>query len=188
LIPVVNIRGTNGSGKSHLIRGWMKQGAVPHPRRANLIGTDTLISVPKYYVLQDGGIVVGPYTADCGGCDRLENTEEVRKAILAALQLKPRYVIFEGVIISTVYESWYQFSRKVGGMHWVYLDTPEKICLQRVAKRNDGTEFNQQLIRDKIRNIEATRRKAIAAGEHVTTLRWKTAAEEFRQLMARITK
>ena len=184
MIPIINIRGANGSGKSYLIRSWMKNlQATPYPRRNNLLGGDTLIGRPQYYKLSDGGIVIGSYENDCGGCDTIDTTEAVRAAILRAVKLAPRYVLFEGVIISTVFESWFEFSKKVGGMYWVYLDTPVAVCLKRISKRNNGAEIKEQLVYDKIKSIEATRQKALNAGEKVITLPWKTAVNAFREFM-----
>lgn len=183
---VINLRGANGSGKSFIISSWMaRQNAIPQPQQKNLFGGTTRVKVPEYYTLNDGGIVVGPYLTNCGGCDSLDSTNLVKNRILEAIGRKPKYVLFEGVIISTVFETWLQFSRqlKPPGMFWVYLDTPLEVCLRRIQERNRGKAIKEQLVRDKIKSIESTRRKAVDAGEQVVILHHETALEEFRELM-----
>lgn len=186
-IPVINIRGTNGSGKSFLLRRWMVyNNARPQPQRNNLLGGSSLSAPAEWYQLEDGGIVIGCYDQDCGGCDRIKTTEAVREAIQSARARKPKYVIFEGVIISTVFESWHEFSKKIGGMLWVYLDTPLAVCLERIQQRNRGAKINENLVHNKIKSIESTRRKAVAAGERVVALHWENAFVEFQQLMRQL--
>ena len=184
---MINLRGANGSGKSHLVRQWMqRQGAVPYPRRANLLGGTTLSSRPVYYRLGDGGVVLGPYHTSCGGCDNFETVSDVQKALQAALHQNPRYVLFEGVIISTVFETWRVFSQGIGGMHWLFLNTPVEICIARIRERNHGRYFDQQLVRDKIRGVDCTRVRALKAGESVLTLDWEHALPQFTRFMDRL--
>lgn len=184
MTKVINLRGANGSGKSFLIKRLLcHHNGVPQPQQKNLLGESTSIIRPQYYTLNDGGIVVGYYGTNCGGCDMIKSTEGVRQAVLSAISLKPRYVIFEGVIISTVFSSWLEFSKKVGGMYWVYLDTPIAICLKRIAERNQGKAIKFELVHDKIRSIESTRLKAEAAKEKVVQLHYAFAFDEFQELL-----
>src|SRR4249919_2191288 len=98
---VLNIRGTNGSGKTHLVRQWMKLvGSTPCPRRTNLFGGDALCGPIQYYLLGDGGIVIGSYDTNCGGCDTMGSFALIEKSIRERLKVKPHppYVIFEGIV------------------------------------------------------------------------------------------
>jgi hypothetical protein len=172
---VINLRGTNGSGKSFLIRKWMQfQQAVPYPRREGLLGGSVSCSSPEYYKLRDGGWLVGDYRGAIGGCDRIHTQEEVERRIR------------QGIIVSTLFQRWYVFSRSVGGMVWVYLDTPLEVCLKRILDRNQNTPFNEQLVRDKVKSIDSTRLKAVAAGERIVVLHWENAWEEFQVLMCSV--
>jgi hypothetical protein len=184
---VVNLRGANGSGKSYLVRRWAaaKGWGLVYPRSSNLLGGTTAIGHAEYSVLGDGGWLIGDYRRDCGGCDTIHTQDEVRARVLKGRAEGARYVLFEGVIISTVYEYWHQFSQTVGGTLWVYLDTPVEVCLKRVYERNRGKQINDQLVRNKVRGIESTRLKAVAAGERVEVLHWERAFEEFSALMER---
>jgi hypothetical protein len=184
---LINLRGANGSGKTYLIRRWMQlQQAEPYPRRNNLLGSRIAFKAPEYYLLKDGGCVIGDYTKTNTnvkvGCDLIPTQEEIRLRIFR--QSGVRYVLFEGIIVSTIFHSWLAFSRSLGGMLWVYLDTPLKICLERIYRRNNGKEIKEELVAHKIRRIDSTRRKAQLAGEQVVLIHWENAEEEFDKLMS----
>ena len=174
--------GANGSGKTYLIRRWMEAlDPSPFPRRHNLLGGTSQFKAPEYYRLSDGGCVIGDYTTACGGCDAIDTQEEVRKRILQ--NLDARYVLFEGVIVSTIFDSWLQFSRAIGGMLWVYMDTPLNVCLERVYGRNKNQRIKEQLIADKIRSIDSTRRKALACEEETCLIDHLHAEQQFATMM-----
>jgi hypothetical protein len=180
---VLNIRGTNGSGKTHLVRSLMKQvGSEPHPRRRNLFGGDALSGPVEYYVLGDGGIVLGNYETNCGGCDTMGSFERIKGAIRARLYEHPPYLIFEGVVVSTVFNSWLEFSRSIGGMTWVFLSTPLDVCFERVYGRNRGARIGEDLVSEKYRAIDNVRLKAIEVGEKVSVLDWRNPLPPFVKL------
>ena len=180
---IINLRGANGSGKTFLLRQWMlHHEAQPHPRRINLLGGTSQFKAPEYYLLNDGGCVVGDYTNACGGCDAIDKQDIIRTRVMRCGQTA-KYVLFEGVIVSTIFASYLQFSKAVGGMTWVYLDTPLEVCLKRIYGRNNGEPIKERLVADKIKNIDSTRRKALASGQRVVTLHWERAAEDFSKLM-----
>jgi len=181
---VFNIRGTNGSGKTHLVRTWMdKAGSTPYPRRPNLFGGDTLCGPVQYYVLGDGGIVIGSYETACGGCDMMGSFANIERAIRERLKDKPPYIVFEGIVVSTVFKSWFAFSQSIGGMTWAFLDTPLKVCLERVYGRNRGARIGEDLLSDKYRAIHAVRVKAIEVGEKVVILDWHNPLPAFKKLV-----
>ena len=154
-----NIRGANGSGKSTLVRSYIAPHSIQIPL-ADSIG---------YLDERLGIVVVGKYTTDCGGCDTIKTQAGVKAAVMAALELAPT-VMFEGVLVSTIFGPWLDFSRSVGGMVWCYLDTPVEMCLQRIYHRNGGKDINEKLVHDKITSIATTQRKAVEAGEMVAVL------------------
>lgn len=171
MTKLINIRGTNGSGKSTLVRKVMTEFQVvpyysnPKTSKAEVLG----------YVTPNGKVaVIGKYTTDCGGCDTIKNQQEIKNRIdLMAKNLRPKVILFEGVVVSTIYQPWYDFAATYGGMTWAYLDTPLEVCLQRINERNGGKEINVSLVEDKIKSILSTRRKAEAAGATVVTLPWQ---------------
>jgi hypothetical protein len=182
----INIRGTNGSGKTHLVRTRMKEvGAIPYPRRRNLFGGTSLCSRRvEYYQLGDGGVVIGTYENNCGGCDNIqEGYIRVQQLAMERMPEHPAYVLFEGVIIGSTYKPWLAFSQKVGGMLWVFLDTPLDVCVERVQQRNRGKPINLDRMREKHLVTQRDCNKAIADGEHVVVLPWKRAYSAFVKLL-----
>src|SRR5678815_803 len=68
---IVNIRGTSGSGKSHIVHGILKQG---HPIPQFKDGRKR----PMGYVLEPERLfVVGSYETPCGGCDTIMSQDEI---------------------------------------------------------------------------------------------------------------
>lgn len=181
---VFNIRGTNGSGKTFMVRRLLQEReAVAYPRRANLLGGETVCGRVEYYKLNDGGIVLGSYEKNCGGCDTLKNFGTIAAAVEQRLAERPPYLIFEGVIVSHIYGYWQRFSQKIGGMTWVFLDTPLDVCLQRVYSRNNEKKINEKYVREKHHAIGTIVDKARADGEQVVVLPWRKAYEEFARLL-----
>ena len=184
MTKVINVRGTNGSGKTYLVRKWMEHvGALPYPRRADLFGGTTLCGPVQYYVLKDGGVVLGSYENKCGGCDVLKSFEAIEKLLRQRLADKPPYLIFEGVIVSHIYGYWQRVSQSIGGMTWVFLDTPLDECLKRVYARNKGKQINEDYVKEKHRAIHNIEVKARNDGENVVVLPWKTAYTKFSKLV-----
>lgn len=166
MTTLINIRGTNGSGKTTAIRSVMLEHTMlpwvlREGKKEHILG----------YVSQDLRIgIVGKYTTTCGGCDTIKTQDEIKQRILELKKiLKPEGVIlFEGVLVSTIFKPWYEFAKEhFGGMTWAYLDTPLGVCLSRIQERNGGKPIKEELVAQKIKTIGATRKKAVEAGEEV---------------------
>jgi hypothetical protein len=131
---LIQLRGTSGSGKSTAVRALMKRyGAHPifdllgprSPEAYRLIGTPFK---SRLYVL-------GPYLAPCGGCDAIGNMETVIK-LLRAYSAKGGDVIFEGLLISSMYGSIGQFLEGYGKDALIaFLTTSRERCYQQLRKR-----------------------------------------------------
>lgn len=162
---VLNIRGTNGSGKSTATRAL-----IDGP------GMEVLLAGVR--CLTDGDIcLIGNYPpGKTGGCDRVQTYDLMRAAIRDAVMLY-RVVAFESVTVSTVYGSWADFCLEVPFL-WLYLDTPLEVCLARVAHRNGGKEFNREKVAEKMRYIEGSRIKAQAAGFYTHIINHEDAINE----------
>ncbi|MDB5177564.1 MAG: hypothetical protein JWN75_1232 [Candidatus Saccharibacteria bacterium] len=184
MTKIINIRGCNGAGKTTLVRKLIEAEPLP---------IDVVIAsgylTPGHYLPETRTLIVGPYKPGkaTGGMDNVNTTDEAKAAVAAgALGLfglsgeelchgPPRAVVFEGVLISTVYQTWVDFARENGGMKWAFLRTDVEECIRRVkerraAKGRPEEGFKEKLVRDKHRSIESVRRKAIAAGLLVTDL------------------
>ncbi len=67
-------------------------------------------------------------------------------------------------------------------MVWAYLDTPIEVCLARIQARNGGKPIKEDLVRDKIKSIEATRYKAKAVDERTVVIPYLSAVETVEAL------
>ena len=181
---LVNVRGTNGSGKTFLVRAWMKEvGATAYPRRPSLLGGTQPYKRTEYYELSDGGCVIGNYdSAVCAGCDLIKDVNKIRQIVKSKIH-DHRYLLFEGIFISSSFQPWFDFVKVLGAtMLWVFLDTPVEICTERILSRNHNKPI-ADVYKRKHRDIETIRKKAIAAGETVEVIHWQRAVPEFLQLM-----
>jgi uridine kinase len=129
---IINIRGTNGSGKSHLIRSLM----------ANYPSVVPIGSAKKADgYLCTGNIlpsmrVVGAYTPSGGGCDGISIQEEICNRVREYSKISD-VVLFEGILISRTFERYLNLSKELLPNHTIFafLDTPLDVCIERVKAR-----------------------------------------------------
>lgn len=203
---IINIRGTNGSGKTHLARQLI--GADAHP--VDLVWYDAPTKkVPDRKLSVEGWgqpdefFAVGSYKQGCGGMDTIPSFELQQSAVRVAADWKheggrplgghgPRHIVCEGVLASTVYGSWGEFFQEMeAARHSVivaYLDTPLELCLERItarqiAAKGEAREIKTDLVANKIKAIEATRARFKAAGILTVTLRHGSALSDLHEAL-----
>lgn len=182
---IINIRGTNGSGKTTLARQLIE----PDPKPVDLVWYDspTKRNPNRRRAVEGRGhpggfLAVGSYDQNCGGLDTVPTFALQQQGVLRAVDLSvgpPKHVVCEGVLASTVAGSWLEFFKSVQPTHQVlvaYLDTPLELCLERIRQRQEASgraprEIKADLVRDKMRAIEATREKFEHAGIATVRLR-----------------
>jgi hypothetical protein len=168
---IVSIRGTNGSGKSTLVRNYMsKLSKVEHVRE---FGGDKVIGYQGFNRVGNTVGIVGRYETDCGGCDTIKTQDLVVRRVKD--QAHFGHVVFEGVIVGDIYGRYKALADEYppGVFVFAYLNTPLKLCLERVAERRarkgkDPTDFNAALVAQKYNN--ALRQKAKAEREGATVI------------------
>lgn len=147
---IVNVRGTNGAGKSTVVKDIMK----PHrafpiygalgPKRPE---ANKLLDLPRFgkpiYVL-------GPYLTPAGGADCIQPYERIPELIRKyAVQ---GHVIFEGIIISCAIGTVGLCLEEYGKDSVVaYLDTSLEECLKAVNERRE----TRGLEREPLKHVEA---------------------------------
>lgn len=182
---IVNLRGTNGSGKSTVPHTLIAQSK--DAREVNLVGYTTEKGAERFvvgYHLRDLDLcIVGKYATACGGCDGVKTQDLICAAVIAASRVATN-VLFEGVIVSTLFSRYLTLAKgfKKRGFTWAYLDTPLKTCLERIQKRNGGKEIKEDLVASKTRAIASTRVKAEVAGQRVKIINHKNAVAEVKAL------
>jgi len=161
---LISLRGTNGSAKSTVIRTLI---ASCHNHAIyGALGS----RLPEAYQLEVRGVsrpvfILGPYhLTECGGCDRFKYDTVLR--LLEKYEPKG-HVIFEGVIITSVYG-------RVGALMekykkdsvFVFLNTSLETCLKRVEARS-GNSRDERLVKNvtlKFKTAERIRKKVLADG------------------------
>ena len=137
---LISLRGTNGSGKTTVIRALLKAAKTQrniYKVLGNRLPEAYELVIPK---VKKPVYILGPYhLTDCGGCDRLIPFDIIPPLI--ASYEKQGHVVFEGVIVSSVYGQIGALMEKYKKKSvMLFLDTPLKECIRRVQDRRDGRE------------------------------------------------
>lgn len=140
-MTLINVRGTNGSGKSTIVRGLLAKARVRRPIYG-VLG----IRQPEAYRLMFGDAdepltVIGPYDRETGGCDSVQPYSLILDLIQKYSMMGA--VLFEGVLVSTCWGEIGEELESWGDEAYVlFLDTPVEECIRstearRARKGND---------------------------------------------------
>jgi hypothetical protein len=166
---ILNLRGTNCSGKSTVVRRYMELIGV-----ANELEDDGKIWA---YELKNGVYVLGRYQTVCGGCDTIHSFAEIRAGVTQLA--KYGHVLFEGVLWSTVYFASVELARSLPQHRFIFgmLDTPLDVCLKRVLARRAAAGntklFNPEKQMNKHATIRRCHEKLLKAGLDARILHWE---------------
>lgn len=177
---IVNVRGTNGSGKSTVVRKFLtdypmkERYGVLGPRRPEAYMVDLWLD----HQIREPLFVIGPYQNVTGGVDSLGLPLEGLTKLLGKYSAQG-HVLLEGVIISTIFGTlgkWLADSPK--NVSVFYLDTPLAECLRSLGVRgaNRGTAH----VESKIKAIVRTKDFMDEAGIYTATVSRDTAFEAIR--------
>jgi hypothetical protein len=125
---IINIRGTNASGKSTTVHGLMAHFGVAEKleRRGKTWG----------YRLHGGHLVVGDYESGFGGTEN-QKFSDIGDSVLELAQRGD--VVFEGFLFSTVFKASDEFARRAKAQdHRVVfglMSTPVALCVERAQER-----------------------------------------------------
>lgn len=191
---LINVRGCNGSGKTTLLRCLGREpGAV-----LRVLSYCDKDQIHTHYagvtICPSGTILVGDYLPRLpggnlpatAGLDRV-STQAGAKELIEKCAALPgaQMVLFEGVVVATIYGPWKDWAAAHGGMTWAFLDTPLEVCLKRIQERNGGKPVKEDQVADKHRTISRVREKALADGLWVADIRWDHALADLRHYIAR---
>lgn len=187
---LITARGTNGAGKSWLAHELLRRNKVvreiesPH-RPGKVAGL----------ILNNGVALIGSYHNKCGGADgigawidaegkRHKGMDLVEQYVWKLARQKDVQVIYCEGMTMVGWERWYrvsnQWRNKYGeGMVWLFFDTPQEVCIERVLARNGGKEFNHKNLDDKFRCCERLFVKADTHDEDILILNHKNPYPRF---------
>lgn len=128
---IIDIRGTNGSGKSYPVHQLLKN----HDHQVmDLITPYEVIDLTIIPSLQT--TIIGKYTTACGGADGVTKQDAITWALK---HLYPNYktVIVEGSIVASVYKRWRDLAVELGKPNYLFafMQTPLEVCIQSVVSR-----------------------------------------------------
>lgn len=145
---LVNIRGTNGSGKSTIpisMKDDPDMYVVVRPYKGK--PKKILTVFPTY-----GWVALGDYSNPTGGLDKFPNKAFTEKVLRYSLKRFPdSNVIMEGILAATTYSTYAQLFKEVQEEFDVqpviyYLMPPVDVCIERIRRRNGGKAFKEDLV------------------------------------------
>lgn len=184
---ILNIRGTSGSGKSTVVREVASQLGEPEL----ILGARERLEAYRYTGPNGPLYIIGSYKNQCGGCDALNGPLGGAKGSVArADELVRQFasegadVLFEGLMISSVYGRWLALSKDFPGQfYWLMLDTPLEVCHDRVLQRNGGKPIKMENLLGKWEGARNHSRKALEERETVIWLEHQRATEQVLELL-----
>jgi thymidylate kinase len=139
-VKIVQIKGANGSGKTTIVKQLI-----------SCSNDVNLLTVPKtdkvFATAMDdiGWVAVGKYPEDSkmGGCDNFKTIDETKRAIRLAMKYRPEsWIVFEGMMISTIKSTFYDMLLGVEKAYkykihplFVILEATPQGCLNRLSAR-----------------------------------------------------
>ncbi len=108
---IVNVRGTNGSGKSTAVTRYMEVIRVEEELKQG--GGKTWA-----YRLRNGVSVLGRYTTACGGCDTVKTFADLKAGVTELASFGP--VLFEGVLWSTCFTPSVELAQSLPQHHFIF--------------------------------------------------------------------
>lgn len=165
---VLNIRGTNGSGKSTAVRHLLDrigglESMTPHYENGR--------KKPLYYTHEETKLaLVGHYETQCGGGDTINGYDKLFGLVMK-LCGQGWHVLYESMQTSA--DTKQIIAVKNAGyddIRVVYLTTSLEECIKRIEARRhargNNKPFNPKSTIGKFRGTETSRPKLIAAGIH----------------------
>jgi hypothetical protein len=164
---VVNIRATNGGGKTTIMRKLIE----------NFEGQPILTDAGKIegYLLNTGTRIVGRYETPTGGCDGIKTQDEICALVRKYAALGN--VVFEGLLVSGLFSRYSALADSMPSDKFIFafLDTPLEKCIaqtlgRREAKGNTKPFDPYKTLEPKFRAILASRQHLEEAGKDCRTL------------------
>jgi predicted ABC-type ATPase len=163
----VNIKGTNGSGKSTIPIYMIK-----HDNDVVYLVTKSTDRKPvATYCKGFDTVILGAYLAgtNCGGCDYLTDTQQA-KFVLSRLWKKDVHILYEGVIVGDIKSTFYEVMLAFNQIHerdlsFCFMGTRFKECLKRIQRRNGGKPIKEELVRSKYKNATTHLRYYLEQGK-----------------------
>lgn len=142
---ILNIRGTSGSGKTHVVRQLVNhfQGEEITDEKGRIFGyrlPHNLWVLGRYDdAIKGGGVdnITGALHERFLAAGNRGNTMEAVEAQVRKWDELGHHVLFEGLIVTSIWGRWVNMARELPTL-FLFLDTPLEVCYERVLKRSGG--------------------------------------------------
>jgi len=155
---IISLRGTNGSGKSYLVKKLMQRyDATPHgeDRRGKPLGYTMMLGNGSTLCL------VGRYDIACGGCDSIQPYDDIWPRVELMYTLGD-HVLFEGALVSSGYGRIGIASEAFGDdFVFTFLDTPLQTCIDNIQKRRESRGKGDKPMTNKTKKNVAQKMRAV---------------------------
>ena len=162
---LVNLRGTNGSGKSSVPFSFINSDEKAFELTYEINGKNKVLATvcPTY-----SWLFLGSYRTKCGGLDAFGGNEQTADTLKMVWEL-PFNILMEGVISSTIYSTYSNLFKNLNSdnSRRVIIATllpPVEICLKRIQLRNGGKPINEELVKGKYETMLRNHEKFLADG------------------------
>lgn len=162
---LVNLRGTNGSGKSSVPFSFINTDSRAFELTYEFNGRNKVLATvcPTF-----GWLFIGAYRTKCGGLDGFKGNDQTADTLEMVWNL-PYNILMEGVISSTVYSTYSELFKKVNAdnsrhVTIVTLAPPVETCLARIQIRNGGKPIKSEQVEGKYRTMLRNHEKFTADG------------------------
>ena len=184
-IKVLNLRGTNGSGKTFVARELLSYTKSTVYRIRDIHGESRGGRKPIIYKGSYAGLpyyTLGSYEANCGGCDTIPSVKIVAD-LLREFKTGYGILFYEGLMISHMIGTVGAAAKEYGRNHvMAFLDTPLDVCIERVKKRRlargDERPFNPKNVEADWPRVRAARQNAINQGFNIVDIGYNDAFVE----------
>lgn len=178
---IIDIRGTNGSGKSWIVHQLLNKYGHEVIYEDGQDTTEWSAKLGKQigvYMPKIDAAAIGRYWFTCGGCDGIKKPEEMVRRV-RKFAAKYRYVFVEGLLVSHAYKRYATLASELlaDGYEYkfLFLDTPLKTCIKRVEDRRKAKGKlapldPKYLVADYYKIWDVVRGKCYAAGYDVIEL------------------
>lgn len=177
---ILDIRGTNGSGKSYIPHRILEK--YEHAEWENEWDQHT-----GYFVKDLNLFILGKYKTICGGCDQIKSPTEICYYLTQLFQTR-KNVLYEGITVSHTFGRYSALAVKHGGDYrFLFLDTPRDVCERRVLARRlekgNTKPFDPRNLNKDFIQVRRTAKSLAAAGRTVNWIDHTRAFEIVRGML-----
>lgn len=162
---LVNLRGTNGSGKSSVPFSFINSDKDTFELTYQVDGKERVIAT---VCPNEKWLFLGAYRTKCGGLDYYKTVEQTVDSLNLVFRL-PFNILLEGVIASTIFSTYADLFNQININHErdvivASLLPPLNTCLQRIQSRNGGKEVKCDQVEFKYNTVKKNVEKFRNAG------------------------